>query len=130
MIKLILPLPCAINRMYRAIPFFAHGGKARYCRQVLSREARIRRDALVAEIWKQLGGRPEPITGQVQVQYLIVPASKRTPDVDAYEKHLLDSLTHAGIWRDDRQVVAVHKERAQTPAMPGRVEVEIWELES
>ncbi len=128
MIRLVLPLPCPINRLWRAVPFLAKNG-GRYSRNALSREARTRRDEIVAEVWRQCGGRPQPITSKVQVQYLIVPATHRTPDVDAYEKHLLDCLTHAGVWRDDGQVVGVSKERAAKAAWPGRIEVEIWEVE-
>lgn len=32
-------------------------------------------------------------------------------DIDNYLKAILDVLTHAGYWEDDRQVVAIHSEK-------------------
>ena len=126
MIRLTLSLPCPANRLYRAIAFKTKAG-GRFSKQILSKVARQKRDLLIAEVWEQLGGRPEPITGPVQVSYTVVPRDKRTPDVDAYEKHLLDCLTKAGVWNDDKQVIQVSKERIE-PKHPGFLIVEIWEV--
>lgn len=82
---------------------------------------------MVAEVWKILGGKPEPIAGHVQIAYTIYPATKRLPDSDAFEKELLDGLVHAGVIANDRQVVQISKERLE-PAYPGRIEMEIWEV--
>lgn len=131
MLQLRLSLPCPLNRMYRAVPVFGVKRGVRfikYSMQVLSQRARQRRDLLVAEVWKQCGGRPVPMRGRVQVSYTVTPRDKRTPDVDAYEKHLLDTLAHASVYVNDKQVVQVSKERMETPERPGRVDVTVWEL--
>ena len=122
-----LPLPCTINAMYGVMPIPVRG-RIIY-KKVLTKRARQRRDLLVAAIRQQLGGLPEPITGNVQITYTVTPRDRRTPDVDAYEKHLLDCLAHAGVYADDKQVVQISKERLPTPQSPGHIDVQIWEVE-
>ena len=129
MIHLDLPLCCPLNSLYRALPFTVkgkNGGKDRHmARPVLSKRARIKRDELVACIWKQLGGRPEAMTGPVVVQVMVYPRDRRTPDADSLLKHLLDILAHAGVYLNDKQVERVTAERG--PAQfPGRMVVEVW----
>ena len=121
-----LPLPCTINSMYRAIPIRL--GKRVVLKQVLSKRARERRKLLVATILDRLGGTPVALRGPVQVTYTITPRDRRVADVDAYEKHLLDCLQHAGVIENDRQVVQVSKERLPTPQSPGHIDVQIWEI--
>ena len=121
-----LPLPCPLNRLYRAMPM-TKGGR-HFSVQVLSKQARQKRDLVVAAIHEQLGGRPAPMCGMVQVSYTITPRNKRTPDVDAYEKHLLDCLQKAGVFPNDKQVVQISKERLE-PKFPGHLDVQVWEVE-
>nr|WP_246877229.1 RusA family crossover junction endodeoxyribonuclease [Pantoea ananatis] len=35
---------------------------------------------------------------------MLYPLDKRNRDLDNYQKTLFDSLTHAGVWVDDRQI--------------------------
>lgn len=112
--------------MYRALVFRTKKGHV-WSKPVLSKRARLRRESLVAAIWQQLGGRPEPITDPVQITYTITPRDKRTPDVDAFEKSLLDCLQHAGVIANDKQVVQVSKERLEAQS-PGHLDVQIWEV--
>jgi Holliday junction resolvase RusA-like endonuclease len=131
MIKLSLPLCCPLNALYRALPYaikLKAGGTMTKAHMVLSKRARIKRDEITACIWAQLGGRPQAMEGDVCVQVLITPRNARTPDVDAYTKHLLDILAHAGVYKNDKQVVRKTVERAQFAEMPGRMDVEVWEL--
>lgn len=130
MIRLSLPLCCPLNSLYRALPFTVkgkNGGKDRHmARPVLSKRARIKRDELIAAIWKQLGGRPEAILGPISLQVMVYPRDRRTPDADAYAKHLMDILAKAGVYVNDKQVERVSFERAPQPEFPGRMVVEIW----
>ena len=131
MIKLRLPLCCPLNAMYRALPFqvkLKTGKSITKAHNVLSKRARIKRDEITACIWQQLGGRPQPMTGDVSVQVMMTPRDRRTPDVDAFTKHLLDILAHAGVYANDRQVVRKVVERTPQPEFPGRMDVEIWEI--
>ncbi|WP_275272978.1 RusA family crossover junction endodeoxyribonuclease [Pantoea ananatis] len=52
----------------------------------------------------QLKRSPQPITVNVEVTLLLYPLDKRNRDLDNYQKALFDSLTHAGVWVDDRQI--------------------------
>ncbi len=127
MIKLRLSLPCPINRRFFPMPI-RKGGRS-FAIQVLSKEYREKQTRLVAEVWKQLGGRPTPYTGAVQINYTITPASKKTPDFDAFEKALYDGLAKAGVVSDDKQFVSGHKERLPAVERPGFLCVEIYPLE-
>ena len=125
-IKLRLSLPCPVNRMHFALPMSS--GKKRFTKKVLSKEYREKRQHLVHEVWQQTGGKPQPMTGSVAVHYTITPRDRRTADVDAYEKTLLDGLQMAGVYLNDNQVVHVTKERLPNPEHPGHIDVTIEEL--
>jgi Holliday junction resolvase RusA-like endonuclease len=120
-----LPLPCTINSLYGVMPIHKNGRIISM--KILTKRGRERGKLLVASIQQQLGGRPEPMTGPVQVSYTITPRNRKTPDVDAYEKHLLDCLQKAGVYENDRQVVQVSKERLE-PKHPGHLDVQIWSV--
>jgi Holliday junction resolvase RusA-like endonuclease len=112
--------------MFYALPMSS--GRRRFTKKVLSKEYRHKREQLVYEVWQQTGGRPVPMTGDVQVSYTITPRDRRMADVDAYEKALLDGLQIAGVYVDDKQVVQVSKERMPEPKHPGGITVEIREI--
>lgn len=40
----------------------------------------------------------------VEVTVLLYPPDRRNRDLDNYQKALFGSLTHAGVWVDDRQI--------------------------
>lgn len=132
MIKLRLSLPCPVNRRFFPIPFkrkFSSGKTYNGAVQCLTPEYRSKQQRLVAEVWKQLGGKPaQPMTGPVQVFMTMTPRDKRTADVDAYSKSVLDGLTKAGVWLDDKQVVRHDCERLPNPQHPGFIEVTIQEI--
>jgi Holliday junction resolvase RusA-like endonuclease len=121
-LKLTLSLPCPQNRRQR--PGFAGGKPFMY----LSKECREKRKRLVAEVWKQLGGKPEAMTGPCQINCTMWAATKKTPDLDAFLKELYDGLAVAGVVLNDKQFVHGTNERMPEPAYPGRMEVEIWEI--
>lgn len=116
------PLPCPANRLYRA--FVAPG--TRYPRQILSADARKRRILVVAHILKKLKHRPM-IDVPLALHYTVHPRDKRLPDVDAYEKHLLDCLQHAGVVTNDKIICQVTKERLE-PQMPGWIDFTLSEV--
>jgi Holliday junction resolvase RusA-like endonuclease len=121
-----LPLPCPLNALYFPMPIRTKGGRM-VNKMINSTRSRERKKLLVAAIQQQLGGAPEPMTGPVQVTYTVTPRDRRTPDVDAYEKHLLDCLQAAGVYANDKQVVQVSKERLE-PKHPGSIDVQVWEV--
>jgi len=126
MIVLRLSLPCPMNRMFFSLPL--RSGAKRFAKKVLTTEYRKKRQQLVDEVWQQTKGKPVAMTGDVQVTYTITPRDKRTADVDAYEKALLDGLQMAGVYLNDKQVVQVSKERMPVAEHPGRIDVTVEEL--
>ena len=48
--------------------------------------------------------RLETNTVNFEATVLLYPPQKRNRDLDNYQKALFDSLTHAGVWVDDRQI--------------------------
>lgn len=92
--KLILPFPPSVNTYWRN----TRKGV------LISASGRCFRSNAFAAVLQQLKRRPQPITVNVQVTVLLFPPDKRQRDLDNYLKALFDSLTHAGIWGDDRQI--------------------------
>lgn len=92
--KLTLPFPPSVNGYWRAT---STGMK-------ISASGRSFRSNAIAAILTQLKRRPQPITVNVEVTVLLYPPDKRHRDLDNYQKALFDSLTHAGVWVDDRQI--------------------------
>lgn len=114
-IKLTLPLPCPLNRIWQPVTKFKLGRTA---------AAKSKLALLIDSIHQQLGGRPEPLVGDVTVAVSIYPRDRRLCDIDAYAKQLLDALQEASVLSDDRQVVHLVQERLG-PQHPGRLEVEL-----
>ncbi len=92
MLELELPWPPSTNTYYRTL------GRGRV---VISKKGRIYREKIVALI-SQLG--LKPMEGKLFANIEYYPPDKRVRDIDNFQKALLDSLTHAGVWIDDRQV--------------------------
>lgn len=71
---------------------------------MISASGRCFRSNAFAAVMEQLKRRPQPITVNVEVSVLLFPPDKRQRDLDNYLKALFDSLTHAGVWGDDKQI--------------------------
>lgn len=89
---LLLPYPPTINHYYGV------RGKARFIKP-----AGLEFRRLVAEKVAQKSH--SMILGNVTIQIQICPPDKRKRDIDNVLKALLDSLTKAGVWKDDSQIV-------------------------
>lgn len=119
-----LPLPCPVNRLHMPVRM---GNRARL---VVSPEATKRRHRFVAEVWRQLGGRPTPMKGGVMVSgHFYYAKASHIPDADAYTKHLLDCLVHAGLIEDDRQVPVSPPIERMGHEFPGHITIEIWPIQ-
>lgn len=97
--KLILPFPPSVNTYWRA----PNKGPLKG-RHLISAAGRKYQSAACAAIIEQLRRLPKPSTALAAVEITLFPPDERRRDIDNYCKALLDSLTHAGVWEDDRQV--------------------------
>ena len=117
-LSLTLPLPPSLNSIYRAI-----GAKrGRPSRNILSAEARQWVAKALPLIYSQMFDW-EMLHGDVVVEYGYVFPDKRRRDVFNYEKLLSDSLTKAGVWADDCQIVEGKVKRLGIDRGRPRVEV-------
>ena len=111
MMKIELPYPPSVNHYYRRVG----------PRTLISREGRRFREE-VAAILAAIGFRP--FTGRLHVRVIVHPPDRRRRDIDNVQKALLDALEHAGVYRDDNQIVKLTTEkRGSVPG--GRTIVEI-----
>lgn len=92
--KLTLPFPPSVNTYWRN----TRKGV------LISASGRSFRSNALADITEQLRRAPEPITVNVAVSVILYPPDKRPRDLDNYLKAAFDSLTHAGVWEDDKQI--------------------------
>ncbi|WP_373962508.1 RusA family crossover junction endodeoxyribonuclease [Kosakonia sacchari] len=117
--KLILPFPPSVNFYWRA----PNKGPLKG-RHLISEAGRKFRSEACAAIIDQLRRLPKPSTELAAVEILLYPPDSRNRDIDNYNKALLDSLTHAGVWEDDSQVKRMLVEWGPV-VKGGRVEISI-----
>jgi crossover junction endodeoxyribonuclease RusA len=67
------------------------------------------------------------LEGDLRVEIEVFPPDKRKRDIDNLLKSLLDSLTHAQVWKDDNQISDLRIFRNKQIA--GIVKVRVYELE-
>lgn len=121
--KLKLPFPPSVNTYWRA----PNKGPLKG-RHLISKAGRKFRSEACAAIIDQLRRLPKPSTEPAAVEILLYPPDSRNRDIDNYNKALLDSLTHAGVWEDDSQVKRLLVEWGPV-VKGGRVEIMISRFE-
>lgn len=109
-----LPWPPSVNRYWRS----AMG------RVLISVEGRRYRNRVIAH-W--LDSRPQKQAGPLRVSIIACPPDKRRRDLDNLLKATLDSLTHAGAWDDDSQIIDL-RIRWGRNAPCGCLEIEVEEV--
>ena len=90
-VKLVLQFPPSVNHYYRRVG----------SRTLISKAGRAYRKLLVSSLRPHF---PQPMTGRLQVTIHAHPPDRRRRDLDNLQKCLLDSLQHAGVYRDDSQI--------------------------
>jgi len=110
-----LPYPPSVNHYWRRV------GR----RTLISREGRQYRERVCA----LLAARgTKPLTGRLEVVVHVFAPDRRRRDLDNAMKGLLDSLEHAGVYRDDSQIDRLVIQRGEI-VPGGKVIVEIEEKE-
>lgn len=96
-----LPYPPSVNHYYRNV----RG------RTLISQEGRIYRSrvAVLATVC-------EPLAGSLRLELDVHPPDRRRRDLDNALKAVLDSLQHAGVYKDDFQICDLHVRRLAVKA--------------
>lgn len=101
-----------------------------YCRRAtggvfIGAHGRDYRDAVIW-IAKSLGAKP--VHGRLRVRIEAFPPDNRRRDIDNIFKCLLDSLQHAGLYKDDSQIKELHCKMFDKSAPDGCVIVEVEQI--
>lgn len=116
MLTLKLPWPPSVNTYYRNVVVRGRP------RTLISSKGRAYKD-LVTVKYRHL----KPMTGRLCVVMELYPPDKRVIDCDNRAKAAQDSLTSAGVWKDDSQIdILLLIRKKVTP--PGHVIVSITEI--
>lgn len=123
-IRLNLPLPVSKNARHMPI----RCGK--WFKEVRTSKARKSEEAMVALIWKQIGGRPSQpcFTNPVSVTVFLTFPDRRVRDAANFIESLFDCLESAGIVRNDALIVHHVVEASPEFKKPGSCTVTIEEL--
>jgi len=90
--EIVLPWPPSMNRYWRT-----YQG-----RMIISQEGRAYREAVISLLIER---KVKPIAGKLIVEIEAWRPDNRVRDLDNLLKATLDSLTHAGVYNDDSQIV-------------------------
>jgi crossover junction endodeoxyribonuclease RusA len=108
-----LPYPPSVNTYWR------HPSRGPLAgRHLISQEGRAYREAIRAHVAEL---KDKTVTGPVAVDIEAFFPDRRKRDLDNILKSLLDSLTHAGVWEDDSQIVDLRIRKG--PTIAGMVKV-------
>lgn len=99
-----LPWPPSVNHYWRRVLI---GGKPR---TLLSKEGREFKQTAVGAVLQQRRGPSAPLSGRLAIAVTLFPPDRRRYDLDNRLKAVLDSLTEARVWEDDRHVKIIHLE--------------------
>jgi len=109
-----LPYPPSVNTYWRAF----RG------RMIISRNGRLYRERVAAELKLSDVVKPLMLTCALKLTVAVYPPDNRRRDLDNVLKAILDALAYAGVYADDSQVQEIHIRREYVEA-PGRVVVSV-----
>lgn len=111
--KLTLPMPPVLNRMYRTFQG----------RMLLSKDGRqYKKDVEMLCLMERI----KPLSGDIALDIKLYRPAKRG-DIDAYFKGLFDALNGIA-WIDDKQIVEMRVQRLDDKHSP-RVEIEVTQCQ-
>lgn len=124
MIRLQLGLPVSKNARHMPIKC------GKWFKEVRTRKARKAEEAMVADMWRQIGGRPSQpcFTGPVSVNVFLTFPDRRARDGANFTESLFDCLQAAGIVKNDALIVHHVVEVSPEVKRPGGCTVSVEEL--
>ncbi|MGE3805990.1 MAG: RusA family crossover junction endodeoxyribonuclease [Gemmataceae bacterium] len=114
MLTLELPFPPSLNHYYR------HIGHA----TLISRRGRVYRETVIKQVARL---RLKPLLGPLDLELELFPPDRRRRDADNFQKCLVDSIQHAGVFKDDSQFVHIEVWK-RDPVPGGKAIVRIKEI--
>lgn len=109
-----LPYPPSVNHIYARTK---RGGV------MLNPKAKAYREEVIYTIGKS----HTTLCGEIKVKVDVFMPDKRKRDLDNTQKAIFDSLTHAGIWKDDSQIKQIIITNCGIES-PGRVLVSVCQF--
>ena len=116
-----LPWPPTVNTYWR------HRVIGKLATVYISPEGQAYRKAVNLCLMEH-GVKTYELEGDLRVEIEVFPPDKRKRDIDNLLKSLLDSLTHAKVWKDDNQISDLRIYR--NPIIAGMVKVRVYEQRS
>lgn len=114
-----LPWPPTVNTYYR------HKVIGKLATVYVTQEGKAYRKAVNLCLMEH-GVKTYELEGDLRVEIEVFPPDKRKRDIDNLLKSLLDSLTHAQVWKDDNQISDLRIFRNKQIA--GLVKVRVYEI--
>ena len=114
-----LPWPPTVNSYYR------HKVTGKLATVYVSQEGKAYRKAVNLCLMEH-GIKTYALEGDLRVEIEVFPPDRRKRDIDNLLKSLLDSLTHAQVWKDDNQISDLRIYR--NPIIAGMVKVRVYEI--
>lgn len=120
-----LPWPPSVNHYYVNHKRVSKAGKEYMGRGLTERGLSYRNE--VSVICYRQDGSQDRMEKNIVTSWEFYPPDKRRRDYDNLFKAMQDSLTHAGVWKDDLQVKECHWYEREI-SKPGYVLVQITEI--
>ena len=114
-----LPWPPTVNTYWR------HKVIGKLATVYVSQEGQAYRKAVNLYLMEH-GVKTYALEGDLRVEIEVFPPDRRKRDIDNLLKSLLDSLTHAQVWKDDNQIADLRIYRNKQIA--GMVKVRVYEI--
>lgn len=131
--KAQLPMPPSVNHYWDSCVKYRKPGKGRkggyYVHVYLSARAKKFRNDVVAQVADiaQRHGSIRTHNGRIKAVVVYHGATKRSFDVDNFNKGLFDALTHSLVYKDDSQIDSLVVDRGDV-VKGGLVDIELYEL--
>ena len=116
-----LPWPPSVNSYWR------HRVVGKLATVYVSQKGQAYRKAVNLCLMEH-GVKTYALEGDLRVEIEVFPPDRRKRDIDNLLKSLLDSLTHAQVWKDDNQIADLRIYRNKQIA--GMVKVRVYEQRS